>query len=258
MKFTSPTIEDQRDSSAFNAAFVATESLLGEQILDNWIGGIEIVPSMRAKRLKLPFGRGEDEQPRFFGLDRLRDTVTAVMESIRDQLPSKPHHEWVDAAKWTMWELKPREADDYPGQSDLFVGTSANPAQWTAAHSHGLFCSERFSSCGETFCYVKLDGSEGLGAEGFSDRSEIEDALNAVLKPDGLGCHIGGGTGLRYSYIELALTDVDRGAEIVRRRLQAGRVPNRSWILFHDGDLAAEWVGVYDDTPAPPLAYEQS
>ncbi len=39
--------------------------------------------------------------------------------------------------------------------------------------------------------------------------------LDEVLKPDGLGCQIGGGTGRRYSYIELALTDLDRGIRAV-------------------------------------------
>src|SRR5262245_28932442 len=39
------------ESSAFNAAFVATESLLGEQCLNTWIGAIEIVPAPRTKGL---------------------------------------------------------------------------------------------------------------------------------------------------------------------------------------------------------------
>jgi hypothetical protein len=124
---------------------------------------------------------------------------------------------------------------------------------WTAAHGGGLFCSERFSRCGETFCYVKLDGSQVLAEERVADKSKIEDALDAALKPSKLGCSIGGGTGLRYSYIDLALTDVDKGIERIRHALQAAQVPNRSWIQFFDTDLAAEWVGIYDDCPPPPL-----
>jgi hypothetical protein len=139
------------------------------------------------------------------------------------------------------------------GEGYLFVGKSANPSLWISAHSGGLFFSERFSRCGETFCYVKLDGSQGLGEEGFADKSEIEDALDTALKPDKLGCCFGGGTGRRYSYIDLALTDVKKGIHSTRKRLQAGKVPKRSWILFFDSDLAAEWVGVYDDSPQPPM-----
>ena len=72
------------------------------------------------------------------------------------------------------------------------------------------------------------------------------------LRPARAGCVIGGGTGLRYSYIDLALTDVRRGSDLVRQRLRAGNVPKRSWLLFHDCEWAREWVGVWDDTPRPP------
>lgn len=253
LTYSAPTVTDQDDQSALNAAFVATEALLGEQCLNKWIGAIEINPMPRAKGLKSLFGRGVTELPHFVGLDRLKSTVNALVDSMREQLPRAQHSEWVEGAEWVGWKLKPKQAEDYIEQQDLFVATSANPTQWTAAHSRGPFCSERFSRCGETFCYVKLDGSQGLGEEGFADKSEIEDALDAALKPDRVGCHIGGGTGLRYSYIDLAITDVDKGIQATRERLQAGKVPKRSWIQFYDSDLAAEWVGVYDDSPPPPL-----
>jgi hypothetical protein len=99
---------------------------------------------------------------------------------------------------------------------------------------------------------VKLDGKQGLGDSEFGDKSEIEDAIDAVLGPKSLGCHIGGGTGLRYSYVDVALSKLEEGIEVIRKRLQKGMVPNRAWIQFFDSDLASEWVGVYDDTPAPP------
>jgi hypothetical protein len=30
------------------------------------------------------------------------------------------------------------------------------------------------------------------------------------------------------------------------------KAPLRSWLLFHDDDYAAEWIGIYAHTPAPP------
>jgi hypothetical protein len=258
LKYTSPEIADPDDPSASGAAFVTTESLLGEQCLNNWIGLIEIAVMQNKKGIKSPFARESKEQPHFLGLDRLKETVNALIGSVRDQLPPSPHCEWVEGAEWTIWELKPDESDDYPEQQDLFVGKSANPKLWKAAHSGGLFCSERFSRTGETFCYVKLDGSEGLSEEGFADKSEIEDALDAVLKPDKIGCCFGGGTGRRYSYVDLALKDVNSGIQSTRRRLRAGKVPKRSWVLFFDSDLSAEWVGIYDDTPPPPMALDSA
>ena len=190
-------------------------------------------------------------------LDRLKGTVDAAVESIRDQLPPSPHYEWVEAAEWTLWKLKPEPSDDFAGQADLFVGKSPNPAMWMAAHSKRPFFSGRFSRCEETFCYLKVDGAEGLDDSRFADKSEIEDALDEALVPRGLGCQIGGGLGLRYAYVDLALTNVPEAIIAIRERLQAGGVPKRSWILFFDSDLANEWVGIYDDTPELPGVPEE-
>lgn len=263
LAFSSPQISQTGDREASNAAFVALESLLGEQCLDNWIGAIEVSPLPRAKGIMGLFGRKSGELPGYYPLDRLKDTVEALIGSIKEQVPARPHYQWVsddetiNEAEWTLWELKPDEAEDYPEQQDIFVGRSVNAELWTTAHSGSIFCSERFSRCGETFVYVKLDGSQGLDPEGFADKSEIEDALDAVLKPVELGCCMGGGTGRRYSYIDMALTDVDKAIPLIRKRLQEGKAPLRSWIQFFDSDLSAEWVGIYDETPPPPMVEQE-
>ena len=74
-----------------------------------------------------------------------------------------------------------------------------------------------------------------------------------MLIPAGLGCQIGGGTGWRYSYVDLALTDVEKGIEAVRARLRAGNVPRRSWIQFFNAEWEQEWIGIYPDSPPPPM-----
>jgi hypothetical protein len=48
--YYSPRIEGAEDEAVFNAAFVATETLLGEHCLDRWIGAIEISPMDEAPR----------------------------------------------------------------------------------------------------------------------------------------------------------------------------------------------------------------
>jgi hypothetical protein len=236
-----------KESSLFEAAFIAVEMLLGEECLNNWVGVIDVDRAGPTKRLTSLFKKSKR-----LPIDRLHDTVHALIASMREQLPARPHHEWVRDAPWTLWELEPKPASEC-GQEDLFVARSGNPVQWTAAHSGGIFCSERFSRCGETFCYLKMDGSEGLPGGGVADKAEIEDALDAALAPKELGCHVGSGSGRRYAYIDLALTDLDRGIDVAKECLKEGRVPQRSWIQFHDSALAAEWVGIYEDTPPPPL-----
>ena len=75
LRYTSPAIRDKNDQSALNAAFVATETLLGEQCLNNWIGAIEVSPLPRRPRLKSFFSRDVTESPQFFELERLKETA---------------------------------------------------------------------------------------------------------------------------------------------------------------------------------------
>jgi hypothetical protein len=73
------------------------------------------------------------------------------------------------------------------------------------------------------------------------------------LRPAKIGTTIGGGTGHRYSYVELALADVDAAWRKLRVLLQQGRLPVRTWLQFHDDSLASLWRGLYDDTLAPMM-----
>ena len=189
---------------------------------------------------------------RLLSLDRLKPTVDALVGSLRDQLPATPCHQFIRDTEWTVYELKPQERDDYTGRHDLFVAVTGRPDVFAAAHGGGLFDSQCFSRHGEVFCYLKIDVSEGLGTSKFADRSEIEEALNDALIPAGVGCAIGGGTGRRYSYVDLALVHLNRGRQLVRDVLMQGGVSRRSWIQFFDDTLSREWIGIYDDTPPPP------
>jgi hypothetical protein len=238
--FRSPATKGGDDREALNVAFVAAETLLGERMLDRWVGAIEAAPPARG-----PKGRA-------IPLARLRDTFDALVASIRDRLPDRPFVERPAQAEWSLIKLKPEPAADYPGQTDLIVATARDVELWKAAHAGPPFYSQRFSRHKETFAYVKVDGKHFRRGSEAADRGALEDALDEALADGGLGVHIGGGTGLKYSYIDLALADLDRGVERARQTLRRLRVPERSWVLFYDADLAAEWVGVYPETPPPP------
>lgn len=233
---------------ALHAAFVATESLLGEPVLDRWIGAIEVASPPR--RSFLSFGRRAEPE----GIP-LAELAAKVRETIDGIITSLPQGRCLDRAddNWKMWKLDPpRGRDDFEGQLDLFVGKSMYPEMWRATRSGRPFFSEVYSRSGETFCYLKLDGSDGLDDEHFADKGEIEDAIDEALRRENVGCFVGGGTGLRYSYIDLALDDIERGAAIVGEILRGGNITRRSWLLFYDAELAGEWIGMWPDTPAPP------
>jgi hypothetical protein len=237
LTYFSPNVRTIGDERAKSAAFVATETLLGEHVLDLFVDVIEVADRPRV---------GDD-----IDLESLSATVSRHLETERRRLSPAPFYER-DDLMWTLWELKPEDAPDYPHQVDLFVGTSGLKEMWTRAHSGRAFASSRFSAFGETFCFLKIDRAEGLDEELFANKSEIEDALDAALKRAGLGAHVGGGTGRRYSYVDLALRDVERAIPVVRDTLRRGKVPRRSWLLFFDATLRDEWVGIWPETPPPP------
>ena len=124
--------------------------------------------------------------------------MDAILAEISDSLPGSPLFTSADDAMWSLLKIEPTPADDYPAQSDIFVGKAMNTELWENAHVAVPFFSERYSKVGEIFCYLKIDGSEGLDGEIFEDKGDIEDALDERLRADALGCFVGGGTGLRY------------------------------------------------------------
>ena len=246
LRFVSPRYVTEDEPEAFKEAFVAVESLLGEQILDKWVGPIATGP-IRSDRRALP-------------LKRLRPTVEAIIGRIKEQMPQEPCFQRLDGDTWGTYELKSCEKRNDSGDAvrcdELLAGVTMYWDMIQATANGGAFFSERFSATGETFCYVKIDCSAGLKDSVWADRGQIESALNQSLAPRKLGACIGGGTGARHSYLDLALMDLREGCELVRAVLRQGRAPKRSWVLFFDATMKAEWIGVHDDTPEPMLEVE--
>jgi hypothetical protein len=225
---------------AARQAFTVAESLLGEEALDKWIHAIDVTRARPDKHSLPP--------------ERLKRTVEALVLSIRDQLSGEPFAARKEKAEWSLLELDADEHDDYPWREDLLTFATMDVPLFAATRHDSSFYSERFSRCGERMVFLKFDGTGSDAARmKFPDRAAIEEAADAALA--GIGTVIGGGTGRRYSYIDLALTDVNRAITALKPALRDGGVPNRTWLQFHDCEWRDEWVGIWDDTP-PPLAVE--
>ena len=94
--------------------------------------------------------------------------------------------------------------------------------------------------------FVALTGCQNTsGPLGYQKPSRVDDPMLSIPEQQSRGR-------LRYSYIDLALTDIKRAAPIIRKTLSHEQAPLRSWLLFHDDDYAAEWIGIYGQTPEPP------
>lgn len=246
LAFSGKDVEKDTEAAA-REAFVLAEALLGEQVLDCWIGAIEVRP--RPKRGFLSLVGSRDPAPDSVPLEKMQEVVDAAIGDIRGSAMDMTGD--MEAATWSLLELKPEGQDDYPQQADLFVAKTPNIDLWRATREDAFY-DARFGGSGEIFAYLKLDGSEGTDGEKFADKSEIEDALDTLLIPQGWGRQLGGGTGLRYSYIELVLTDLTRAIPAIQKLLTDGNIPKRSWLLFHGCEQATEWIGIYDDSPVPP------
>ena len=231
---TSPSAESRK------AALLLVEVLVGEDLMDVWIGEVDVDVREGTNAL-MPLGE-------------LAACVRALVETWRAQIPPLPYFKRSSDASWMLLRLAPKTnaGPDYPGQQDMLVAKTLDFAMWRSQHGRRPFHSRRFSRSGETMCTLKMDGADGQSHSGLTDKAAIEDAITSTLTPRGLGGQIGGGTGLRYSYVDLALTDVGAAMETLRPVLRAGNLPKRTWLQFFDADLADEWIPLWDDAPPPP------
>lgn len=256
--FGSPDCTSVHDEETLGAGFLTAETLLGEEVLNRWIGRIDVTP-LPKKGLLSRLGKrpARAVSERLLGLDRLRPTVQALIGSLTEQLPPQPCYELLDEWEWVTLEMGGRQEGEGIGRDDLIVATTGYLPMWQAAFREGYFDSSCFSRCGETFCFVKIDCHGSAAESRVAERAKWEDALNDALIGSQKGCVVGGATGYRYSYIDLALTDrgntISRTCEVLRQN----GAPSQAWILFLDTSLSQEWVGVWDDTPPPRMPAEE-
>ena len=237
-----------------NVAFVAVETLAGEQILNEWIAELT---GRRSGLLSRLLGRSASHAESF-PIVELRERLLEAIARVQAGLPAIPFHESAPPydteqteEEFQMVQFSPRKRPDYHTQQDLLVCMTRRPELSLAMLSSLRFCSRRFSRCNETFCYIKIEHA------GFDDvvssRSGFESLVEKALRQNSLGTIFAGGTGLRYMYTHLVLTDVERAVAELRKALEGTQLPARSWLLFPDYDLIHEWLGLHAESPAPPL-----
>ncbi|MCB9895776.1 MAG: hypothetical protein H6839_15120 [Planctomycetes bacterium] len=233
-----PRVDNEKNAN--HAAFIASESMFGEQCLDRWVGAIEAWPRPE----------GEGWMPMEQSSAAMQRAIDAVLES----LPDGPWASWINDCDWTGLELNPPE--DYEPSAhrfgDLLYATVPHTEMMQGILRGTLFHSGRYSRLGEKFCYLKLDESELPKDKRFDFRRPAEDAIDAGLRASDLGCLVGGGSGVWFGYCLLALADVAGAIPVIREVMRTHNASVNSWLLFLDYDWCDEWVGIYDDTPPPP------
>jgi hypothetical protein len=233
---------DESDDISSGAAFTFIDGLLGEELLDHWIGVVEGGSTLE----------GGAASGRTVGPGLLLAAVNDLRREILEALPEQPAFATIADARWFSWSTNPDNPKSDFGRDDIITGMTSRPDVTQAASRAALFHSPRFSRHGETFCYVKSSVPEGLTQTRVKDRSRLSDAIDESLSAAKLGCVVGGATGLRHDYIDLAVLDLDRASRVVMEALGRVGAHERTWLLFFDADLKSEWLGLRDETPAPP------
>lgn len=224
----------------FEAMLIAIEMLLGEEQMMRWAGTFDAIDQVPA----------DDSKLRFVRVPQVTQAFRKVQETIKDRLEAEAYVNRIDQLQWAAFKLKPTEAVDYAGRDDLLTAMTCDPDLTAATFEAQAFASKRFSRNGETFCYIKVD-ERGAVDSGFAEREDMEEAIRSTLESQELGCLVGSGTGLRYTYLEVALTELDDALMAIRETLQEGQVSRRSWVLFHDATWHDEWFPIYDASSGP-------
>jgi hypothetical protein len=237
--------DDERD-----AAQDTVEALLGEADFDDWIGDVSAVAAPRMGALRV-VGSNDDFE-RAFPLTELPSACDSAIAALYASLPEAPLWKSALDDAWTMFELEPELADDFASQDDLTYTMTCMPEMRKSFLRGDPFASKRFSRHGERFVYLKIDSKGRSSDAELAQRRTLEELIDRTLVDEQVGSVIGSGLGLRYAYIDIALSDPQRGLQVLREVAQANDVSQRSWIQCCDSDYVKQWLPIWDSSPPPP------
>ena len=229
------------------AAELVVRLLLGEELFERWLGRVSATPSVRRGPLTVLNAKRDDHDA--FDLALLPEAVRAAVSGLKSGLPEAPLAAHGSEEDWLLFELRPAPSADYAAQDDLLLASTRTPELKKSFLRGEPFFSGRFSRVGELFTYLKYESSLTAFDERLREREGFERALSAALAPSG-GALIGAGLGLRYAYLDLAISDVAVQGRVLGALRDAG-IARRAWFLFCDSELERESVPLYPDSPTP-------
>ncbi|MCB1275983.1 hypothetical protein [Prosthecobacter sp.] len=215
-----PSIKRLPEKARFMALFLMLDELLGEHGTQNWIGEIK------------------------FSEDQLRQSIPiAELRDLIDE--TRQEHGWKKyppTEAYTSYRLKEQGGDWL--RSDTVAGSSRLfrlLGDYVDAEGP---CEHPLPDVGVDFVFVAIPTAHFPQGAQVAARGEIEDDLIAALEADASGISLGGATGHKHCYIDLALYDGDRSLEIVKRVLRKHRVPKQTEIHFFTTDRGEQAISV--------------
>jgi len=222
--------------------------LVGEELFERWIGSVQATPTVRGGLLTVLNEQAEERSA--LPLEMLLESVRAAIAGLKLGLAELSFADAAEADDWFAFELSPEPAADYAAQDDLLFCSTRVPELKKSFLRGEPFFSGRFTASGALFAYLKYEtGAVGLEAR-IAERSSFEERIKGALGERD-GTIVGLGLGVRYGYIDLALVDPDCARHRLFPELRTVAISKRSWVLFCDSELEAEYLPVYPDSPAP-------
>jgi hypothetical protein len=244
-----------------NAAENLVRAVLGDRLFETWVGVVHVAASPRGGSLRVLDPRAPRTS---LQLRELFDTVAAAARGVLDGLPSalagtasRPGLTpdalvaAADVARedWTLLEVEPLADARGVRKDDLLLASTCTP-ELLRCYLDGSPCaSRRFSRSGEQFVFVSYVDDERTMQRRLARRTAIEGALADCVA--GWGAVTGVGLGVKNTYVDLALCNLETGLGRLVSRLREAGVPAPCFIQFFDSELAAEWLSIWPDSRLP-------
>jgi hypothetical protein len=242
-----------------NAAENLVRARLGDRVFETWIGAVHVTPAPRSGSLRVL----DPLAPRTtLNLSELFDTVAAATCGVLQGLPALPRtgdasvtarganataSATADAREeWTLLETEPLADTRGARKDDLILASTCTP-ELLRCYLDGSPCaSRRFSRAGEHFVFLSYEDDERTMQARVARRTVIEAALASAVAP--VGAVTGVGLGVKTTYVDLALCNLETGLKSLISNLRDLGVPARSFIQFFDSELADEWLSIWPDS----------
>ena len=250
----SKNFRKENDLEDWHDIFLLCPSRFGEELFEVWVDGLFTAPDPVAPRSAFGnlFGRrrrkpdeaqGATDQV-FQPLAELASTLALAVAEKVDNLPAEPCWQRQFASTTVMQASKP----DVVGRLSF---TAPYPEVISSYANRFTFHSANFTRYEEKFAYLKMVGSF-TDTDTLEKRYALEEEIDRQLRAGRAGCVTGGGIGNGVSFIDLMISDLPAAVEILRSECSRIGLPETSWLVFLDTFWADEWVGMSENSPAPP------
>ena len=241
-----------------NAAENLVRAALGDRAFETWVGAVHAAPAPRMPSLRVLDVRARQAS---LTIDDLFATVAAATNGLLEGLPDEPRltpslppATSVDTPlandtsqeEWTLLEVEPLAQDRGRRKDDLLLASTRTP-ELLRCYLDGSPCaSRRFSRVGEQFVFLSYADDERTMKRRVARRTAVEQALSESVT--GLGAVTGVGLGVKTTYVDLALGDLETGLVRLVATARELELPARSFVQFFDSELEEEWLSIWPDS----------